>query len=207
MSASLWDCTAEELLRRASAADATPGGGAIAAVAAAFGLGLVRMAIEVTVSSADGPAGNRAKLADARDRAGALQALLVAAADRDVEEFDVLMAGYRMPRDSAAERASRSRAIDAAAVTATHGPLSLAEAALEAIELVDEVELLVKATIVSDAQAGRDLLRGAALAALRTADINLAALEERDHREAQALRRRRDAVGDAVQRAATGERG
>lgn len=203
MSASLWDCTAEELLRRASAADPTPGGGAIAAVAAAFGLSLVRMAIEVTLSTADGPAGNLAKLADARDRAGALQALVVAAADRDVEEFDALMAGYRMPRDTEAEQASRSRAIDAATVTATHGPLSLAEVALEGIELVNAVELLIKASIVSDAQAGRDLLRGAVLAALRTADINLVALERRDHREAQLLRRRRD----AVQRAAAGECG
>ncbi|MGH2859920.1 MAG: cyclodeaminase/cyclohydrolase family protein, partial [Solirubrobacteraceae bacterium] len=165
MSASLWDCTAEELLRGASSADPTPGGGAIAAVVAAFGLSLVRMAIDVTLSAADGPADNLARLADAQSRAGALQALVAAAADRDVAEFDTLMACYRMPRDTDAERASRSRAIDEATVTATRGPLSLAEAALEAIELVDEAELLVKATIVSDAQAGRDLLRGAALAA------------------------------------------
>lgn len=198
MSASLWDCTAEELLRRASSAEPTPGGGAVAAVAAAFGLGLVRMAIEVTLSTAAGPAGNLAKLADAQDRAGALQARVVAATDRDVAEFDALMAGYRMPRDTDAERAARSEAIDEAAVTATHGPLSLAEASLEAIALADEAELLVKATIVSDVQAGRDLLRGAALAALRTADINLAALEQRGHHEARALRRRRDAVMRAV---------
>jgi formiminotetrahydrofolate cyclodeaminase len=204
VSASLWDCTAEELLRRASSAAPTPGGGAIAAVTAAFGLSLVRMAIEVTLSAADGPAGNLAKLADAKDRAAALQALVVAAADRDVEEFDALMAGYRLPQGTEGERVSRSRAIDAATVTATHGPLSLAEAALEGIELVDEVELLVKATIVSDAQAGRDLLRGAALAALRTADINLAALEQRQHREAPVLRERRDAVERAT---SAGERG
>ena len=198
MSASLWDCTAEELLRRASSADPTPGGGAIAAVAAAFGLGLVRMAIEVTLSAAAGPAGNLAKLADAQDRAGALQARVVAATDRDATDFDALLAAYRMPQNTDAERATRSRALDEATVTATHGPLSLAETSLEAIALVDEVELLVRETIVSDAQAGRDLLRGAALAALRTADINLAVLEQRGHHEARALRRRRDEVMRAV---------
>jgi formiminotetrahydrofolate cyclodeaminase len=194
VSASLWDCTAEELLRRASSADPTPGGGAIAAVAAAFGLSLVQMAIAVTVSAPAGATGDLATLSDAQRRAQELQAQVAGTADRDVAEFEALMAAYRLPRDTDELRAARSRAIDDATVIATRGPLSLAEASVDAIVLVDEVEQLIKATIVSDAQAGRDLLRGAALAALRTADINLVALEQRDHHEARTLRQRRDAA-------------
>ncbi len=69
------------------------------------------------------------------------------------------MAGYRMPKETREEQAARARIIDAATVTATDGPLGLAEAAVIAIALGDEVEPLVRATIVSDVQAGRDLLR------------------------------------------------
>ncbi len=205
MSSSLWDFPAEQLLQRASSTDPTPGGGAVAAVTAAFGMGLVRMAIEITISAPEGRTGHSTQLAGAQRRACQLQAGFVEAADSDVAEFEALMAGYRMPRETDDERADRSRAIDEATVTATRGPLGLAEASVFGIALVDEIEPFIKLTIVSDVQAGRDLLRGAALAALRTADINLLALEERGHFEASALRERRD----AVRRAASGseERG
>lgn len=196
MTRSLWATTAEQLLYRTSSADPTPGGGAIAAVTAAFGLGLVQMAI--TISAADAPADDVTQLGAAHSRARELQAAAVEAADRDVAEFDALMAAYRMPRANDDERSARSRAIDEATVTATNGPLSLAEAAIVGTELADQVEPLVKSTIVSDVQAGRDLLRGAVLAALRTADINLLGLEAHGHPEAAGLRQRRNAVHRAV---------
>jgi methenyltetrahydrofolate cyclohydrolase len=192
----LWASTTDQLLHRTSSADPTPGGGAIAAVTAAFGLGLVQMAI--TISAGDAPTDDVTQLSAAHSRARELQAVVVEAADRDVAEFDALMAAYRMPREDDDARSARSRAIDEATVTATHGPLSLAEAAIAATELADQIEPLVKSTIVSDVQAGRDLLRGAVLAALRTADINLVGLEERGHPEAVGLRQRRDALHRAV---------
>ncbi|MGH2835856.1 MAG: cyclodeaminase/cyclohydrolase family protein [Solirubrobacteraceae bacterium] len=198
MSESLWDCTADQLLRRASSTDPTPGGGAIAALTAAFGLGLVRMAVDISSAGGASAGGEQRRLADARSNARELQAQVAEAVDRDVEEFEAMMVGYRMPRDTDEQRSARQRAIADATVTATHGPLRLAELAVAGIALADEIESSVKSTIVSDVQAGRDLLRGAALAALRTADINLAALEQRSHAEAPALRRRRDAVRRAA---------
>lgn len=198
----MWDSTTEQLLERASSVDPTPGGGAIAAVTAAFGLGLVRMSIAVTLPAAEGGGEELALLRDASERARELQVRMVAAADQDVAEFEALMKGYRMPRETDGERAARSRAIDDATVTATLGPLGLSDAVIVAVALADEVEPLVKRTIVSDVQAGRDLLRGAALAALRTADINLVELERRGHAEAPALRQRRDGLCRAAAGAA-----
>jgi formiminotetrahydrofolate cyclodeaminase len=190
----LWVSTAEQLLQRTSSADPTPGGGAIAAVTAAFGVGLIQMAIEVTVAAPAGATTASAALTSARSRAVDLQAALVAGADGDVDEFDALMAAYRLPRENDAQRDARQQAIDAATVTAAHGPLRVAELAIVAVALGTEVEPLVKPTIVSDVLAGCDLLRGATLAALRTADINLTALEQRGHPEAAGIRERRDAV-------------
>lgn len=152
----------------------------------------------IAISAGDDAADGPAQFGAAQSRARELQAAVVEAADRDVAEFDSLMAAYRMPRGSEYERTARARLIDETTVTATRGPLSLAEAAIAGTALADQVEPLVKRTIVSDVQAGRDLLCGAVLAALRTADINLAGLEQRDHPEALDLRRRRDAVRRAV---------
>lgn len=186
--------TAEQLLQRTSSAEPTPGGGAIAAVTAAFGVGLVHMALEVTLAAPVSSPADSYALSDGRGRAADLQAAIAAAADADVDEFDALMAAYRLPRETDEQRQARQQAIDEATVTATHGPLGLAELAVVGLALGAEVEPIVKPTIVSDVQAGCDLLRGAALAALRTADINLIALEQRDHPDAPALRERRDAV-------------
>jgi formiminotetrahydrofolate cyclodeaminase len=190
--------TAEQLLQRTSSADPTPGGGAIAAVTAAFGVGLIQMAIEVTVAASVDDEATPAALADAQRRAAALQTTIVAAADADVDQFDALMVAYRLPRETDEQRHVRQQAIDKATVTATHGPLGLAEVAMEAVALGTDVEPLVKPTIVSDVQAGCDLLRGAALAALRTADINLVALEQRDHADGPGIRERRDTVHRAA---------
>lgn len=198
MTESLWNCTAKELLRRASSADPTPGGGSVAAITAAFGFSLVQMAIGVTLAGPQAAPEERTKLNYARARARDLQSDVVAAVDRDVLEFEAVMSAYRMPRETDLERESRRRAIDAATVTATHGPLGLAETAVAGIRLVSEIEPLIKRSVVSDAEAGRDLLRGAVLAALRTADINLATLEEHQHGEAAVLRQRREAASAAA---------
>jgi formiminotetrahydrofolate cyclodeaminase len=194
----LWDATVEELLGRTSSKDPTVGGGAIAAVTAAFGVALIRMAIEVTTAGATGAEASREPLLDAARRACDLQAGMVETADRDAREFSALMAAWQMPRDTDRERVARESAIGNATVVATGGPLSLAESSVIAIGLGIEIEPHIKATIVSDVQAGRDLLHGAALAALRTADINLAALETSGHAEASGLRRRRDAALQAL---------
>jgi formiminotetrahydrofolate cyclodeaminase len=156
------------------------------------------MAIGVTLAAPELATDTHASLVDAQARSQALQRDAVDAVDRDVTEFDAVMAGYRLPRETEEDREARSRAIDDATVTATRGPLGLAETALAGVELVNQIEPLIKRTIVSDAEAGRDLLRGAALAALRTADINLVALEGRAHSEAPELRRRREAVASAA---------
>jgi formiminotetrahydrofolate cyclodeaminase len=194
----LWDDTAERLLHRASSAEPTPGGGAVAGLAAAFGLALVLMAIEVSSSAAGLDPAELEALGEGRHRAQALQSHAAAAVDRDVAEFEAVMSGYRLPRATEAEQTARQQAIDAATITATLGPLSLAETAISGIELVGLIRPRIKPSIVSDADAGGDLLRGAALAALRTADINLVALEARGHAAAAALRQRRDAAARAV---------
>ncbi len=202
MDESLWNLPAGELLRRTASADPTPGGGSVAAVSAALGLGLVLMSVEVTLAGAhrDDADTDPPTLHEARDEGGRLLERLKAGADRDVAEFESVMAAYRLPRGTEAEKDTRREAVDAALVSATVGPLELAEAALAGTSLADRVEPAVSATVVSDTHAGRDLLTGAVRAALRTADINLLPLERREHPQAPGLRERREAVAAAVTR-------
>lgn len=190
MTESLWTASADDLLQRTASADPTPGGGSVAAISGALGVALVQMALAVT----DDPA-----LADHGTRLAALRETVAAAADRDVADFTALMAAYRLPRDDDRQRAHRTERIKEASITATDSPLRLAEALVEAVAISREVEPLVKASIVSDVLAGRDLALGAARAAVRTADINLAQLRRSSSPALPDLQARRTAVLAALE--------
>ena len=174
-----------DLLTATASSAPTPGGGSVASVCGAFGIGLVQTAVAVTADDA---------LTERAERLGALRSAVESAADGDVADFTVLMAAYGLPRKTDEERAARDRAIETASIAATERPLSLVAALVEAVNESRELESLVKPGIVSDVLAGRDLVLGAARAAVRTADINIDQLERLGSTAAPKLREQRDAL-------------
>ncbi|MEH3076714.1 MAG: cyclodeaminase/cyclohydrolase family protein [Quadrisphaera sp.] len=159
----------------------TPGGGSVSAVTAALGAGLVDMAVAVTAESS---------LDSFSMHLGALRKRIAEAADLDVAAFRELLAAYRLPRDDP----DRRSAVEATGVRAAEVPLDLLITTLEAIDVSRRVEPLVKPRVVSDVLAGRDLLVGAARAAIRTADINIDELRKAGSSQAIGLAERRDAL-------------
>jgi formiminotetrahydrofolate cyclodeaminase len=190
---SLWAARTEDLLSRTSSASPTPGGGAISAVVGAFGVGLLQMAAAISQRSEP--------LEDLQARLSALQAQIVPAADQDARDFSSLMAAYRQPADDESTRRSRDESVEVASITATEGPLSLVANLVEALTLSRELEPLVKTSVLSDVFAGRDIVRGAARAAIHTVDINLNQLIRQESPSASRLRSRRDEFVLAVERA------
>ena len=192
MSESLWSATVDELLAKTASAEPTPGGGSVAAVCGALGVGLMQMALAVTDDEALEPEAIR--LAGLRDT-------IAPVADADVRDFGVLMTAFRMPRSDEAEKTARAERIERASIAATETPLALADALVAAVDLSREVEGRVKPGIRSDVLAGRDLTVGAARAAIRTADINIAQLERLGSAAAAELRSRRDALAARLEEA------
>jgi methenyltetrahydrofolate cyclohydrolase len=186
VSESLWADSAGDLLSRTASADPTPGGGSVAAITGALGVGLMQMAVAVTASEA--------VLERYGSQLASLQERIVPAADGDVHDFDAVMSAYRLPRRDDAQHETRSKAIEKASITATDRPLTLVAAFVEALALSHEIEPLVKASIVSDVLAGRDVVVGAARAAVRTADINIDQLDRLSSDAVPGLRARRDAL-------------
>ncbi|PWJ48155.1 Formimidoyltetrahydrofolate cyclodeaminase [Quadrisphaera granulorum] len=193
MSQSLWALSVADLLERTASSAPTPGGGSVAAVTGALGVGLVQMAVAVTGDGA---------LDHHTEQLTAVRERVAAAADGDVADFEHLMAAYRLPRQDDDDARRRREAIEAASVRATEGPLGLVEALLDAVDQSHVVEPLVKRGVVSDVLAGRDLALGAARAGLRTADINIDALERLSSEQVPGLRERRDALVERLEEAA-----
>ena len=104
--------------------NATPGGGSAAAIIGAMGAALVAMVCNLTIGKkkyADVEGEMRALL----ERAEALRHRLTGMIEDDVKAFDAVMGAYGMPKETDAEKASRSAAIQEALKLATDVPLPL----------------------------------------------------------------------------------
>lgn len=154
----------DELASKAS----TPGGGSAAAVMGAMGAALVGMVANFTIGK-KGYESVEEQGTELLRRAEELRHRLTDMVRADVEAFDLVMAAYGLPRDTDAQKAERSAAIQAALKQAADVPLACAELCVEVIELTQPMAAIGNKNVISDA--GVAVL--AAEAALRSAALNV----------------------------------
>ncbi|MEY2930514.1 MAG: hypothetical protein RL033_1263 [Pseudomonadota bacterium] len=181
---SLWQQTAASLRDQTASESATPGGGSVACVTGALGLGLVLMALRITANKTPSELLQRLT-----ERGSALMAGVSAGADADVAAFDSYMSALRLPKGTDAERATRKQKLSEAATEATRVPLAAADTMIAGLELAVQALPNVAHVVASDVFAGADLLAGAVAAVMRSVDINLSSID--DGAEAESLRQGR----------------
>jgi formiminotetrahydrofolate cyclodeaminase len=197
----LWDMGLAQFRDATASTEPTPGGGSVAGVCATFGLGLVIMALEISVKRKDAlrieEAG--ALIAAARE----LMASLAADADEDVRAFRAYMAAMKLPKATDEEKSARRQAMQQATRAATQAPLAAGRHILEALQMAQHAVPLAHLHVVSDVGAGAALLEGALKAVLYNVDINLpsladAALQQSCREERGALAADGAALAEAV---------
>ncbi|MGD8720712.1 MAG: cyclodeaminase/cyclohydrolase family protein, partial [Desulfobacterales bacterium] len=107
------DLSIKEYLKQTASAAPVPGGGSVAALSASLAVALAGMVAGLTV----GRKGFEAVEQEMKETAAAAADLLnrcVEDIDRDPDAYRQVLAAYRLPKDSAADKAARSRAIQAA---------------------------------------------------------------------------------------------
>jgi formiminotetrahydrofolate cyclodeaminase len=120
----------------------------------------------------------RATLATVRARLEPLASALERCADRDADAYDAVMAAYRLPRASDAEKAARKVAVGSAMRGATEAPLETLRLAVEGLEAAETVAALGNPSAVSDVGVGVGLLAAAAEGAAANVQINLDGLAD-----------------------------
>ena len=170
----------------ALASDApTPGGGAVAGLVGAAGAGLIEMVCSLTIGKeAYAEVDERMRAIAEEARAG--RAALLDLADRDATAFDGVMAAFKMPKETDAQKAERSQAIQRGYETAAVVPLECAKQAAALMELAAEVTGSGNAAASSDGSSAAQCLAAAVWCATYNVEINAAALK--DASKAQALR-------------------
>lgn len=162
-----------------SAPSPAPGGGAVAALAGANGAALFAMVANLTMS-APKYADRAPHLAPVAERAQAARVALEQQVRADTAAYETVAAAYKMPKETPAEKAARSAAIQAGLVAAAKAPLRTAQ--LAAACLADAAALFRHGNpnCKTDVGVGVMMLRTAFHGARLNVEINLESLKDED---------------------------
>ncbi len=145
----LKELTVEEFVREVASSSPAPGGGSVAALAGAQAAGLLSMYCNLSQ--------NRSKLGDlvdmlhqAGEEARFLMTRLTEAIDEDTVAFNQVMDAYRLPRETAEEKAARSKAIQEAGIRAAEIPQQTARGSLRVLSLIGEVAARGNPSAITD---------------------------------------------------------
>ncbi len=176
-------------LEDAAAAQPTPGGGSVAAMAGALASTMASMAAGFTA----GKEKYKDVEADIDEALGSLANLrgdLLDLAHQDMDAYAAIMAAYRLPRENDEGKADRAAAI----VKATRESLNVVEAVLEALgrtlQVARRLADIANPNLISDVGVAAELALGAARAVRINVAVNLAGYADSD--DADAVRERTD---------------
>lgn len=109
-----------------------PGGGSASALCGAQGAALVSMVAGLTIGKKKYP-DDQELCAEVAKKASKLKDALLAQVDEDTQAFNLVSAAFKLPKETDAEKAARSKAIADATLVATEVPFKTMELCLETL--------------------------------------------------------------------------
>lgn len=154
-----------------------PGGGSVAALMGALGASLGGMVANLSA----GKRGWEEQLeffSDCAVRGQRLKDELLSLVDEDAAAFNKVMAAFALPKDSAEEKAARSKAIQAANQSAAEVPLKVMETGCRSYELLAQMAQKGNPASISDVGVGLLATRACVEGAAMNVRINLSGLKD-----------------------------
>lgn len=156
----------------------TPGGGSAGAFAGAMGAALTAMVAGLTIGRKK-YAAVEAEMQAIRVMAESLRKELGQAVGDDAASFEVLMATFKLPKDTEEQKLAREAAIVQATLNAAHIPLHVSEMAVKVMGLALKCARDGNINTVSDAMSGFAMSRAALTAAGYNVRININSLADK----------------------------
>lgn len=170
-----------DLLERFGSGEPVPGGGPAAGIAAALGTSLVVMA--ATLAQARATTDDAGKLASTIARLRSQQAELLSLADDDSVAYASVLAAYRLPKNSAAEKEARAAAIEVAMRAATDVPLGMMRSCVQVLDEAIDVTRRVPASAHVDLAIGIELIDASLRGCRVCVEANAGVLTTPDRRD------------------------
>jgi len=178
------DKSIQQFLDELASKSATPGGGSVAALLGAQSAALTSMVCNLTIGKPK-YAEDEAEMQALLQKSEALREKLTGLIKADVDVFNRLMAAYGLPKETDADKAARSEAIQTVLKAATEVPLDCARACAEAIELSRIAANKGSLGVISDAGAAVMAAYGGLKSAALNVYINTGSLKDRAFAEAK----------------------
>jgi len=173
----------------------TPGGGSVAAYCGVLATALGRMMCNLTIGKQK-YAAVEPRVSEINSRLEQLGAELRRLIDDDAASFEGVLAAYRLPKETAEQKAERTRLIGEASRLAAEVPFRTAERALDVLRLLGELGGIGNQNALPDANMAAQLSKAAISGAYYNIVVNLATASDKD--EADATRR---AIGSIMEEA------
>jgi formiminotetrahydrofolate cyclodeaminase len=166
-----------EVLDAFSSSDPTPGGGSAAALCGALGASLLAMVAGLPKTRTN-TLEERARLDAARAKMLALRSRLVDLIDRDAASYDAVVAAYRLPKGTDADKTARTPAIQAALKLATDVPVDTMLVCGEVMDEAVDVAEASNPSARSDIAVGMQTLTTAIQGALLNVEANIGSITD-----------------------------
>ena len=155
----------------------TPGGGSVAAKSGALGCALCEMVAGLTEQK-KGFESVREQMALAREKLAVLRGELQSLVRRDAASFDGVMAAFKLPKGTDAEKQARKAAIEEATKAAAEVPLVTMAKAVEALKLAVPIAEKGNPNSLTDVGVGAFQLGAAMRGARLNVEINLGSISD-----------------------------
>ena len=155
-----------------------PGGGSVAAHAAALAAALAQMVAGLTIGKKKYAAVEN-EMKEIALQAAALVNELSALVARDASAYGAVMAAYKLPGDNEADAAAKKQALTQALLGAAEVPLETARACVRVLELAAAVAARGNTNAVYDAGVAALLADAACKGAVYNVRINVSALDDK----------------------------
>jgi len=156
----------------------TPGGGSAGAFAGAMGAALTAMVAGLTIGKKK-YAEVEAEMQAIRVMSESLRKELGQAVGDDAASFEVLMATFKLPKETEEQKQTRDAAIVQATLNAAHIPLHVSEDAVKVMELALKCARNGNINAISDSMSGFAMARASLTAAGYNVRINIHSLEDK----------------------------
>ena len=173
----LKDMSITEFGRVLASNSPAPGGGSVAALSGMLGASLVSMVCRLTIGK-HGYEAHSDEASEILTQSEALSESLLNRIDLDTEAFIGVMAAYKMPKESADQKAARAEAIQQGYRSAIQSPLGIAHECLQVLQLAEGLLGKSNANALSDlGVAGQQAFAGLE-GALMNVKINLPSIKD-----------------------------
>ncbi len=173
----LTEKTVNEFLNELASNSPAPGGGSVAALAGALGSALTAMVCNLTIGKKK-YIDVEEEIKNVLEKIEPIRKLFTELIDKDTQAFNKVMEAYSLPKESDAQKAIRSAAIQSATKEAALVPLEVMKHCIDALALTKVVAEKGNTNSISDAGVAALMLQAATQGAALNVKINLASIND-----------------------------